>query len=274
MSLGVAVKGPEGIVLAADSRITLFAQFNTGNQLPVYFDNATKLFSFTNESHKHIGIVTYGQAVIGGRSAHSFLPELENVLISEFGDERQSTRDYADLIRKFFKQRWNEFLEHQQNTLIDQIPPMVFIVGGYDPGKPYSTVFRFSLPQDNELEERNPGDSNFGISWGGQLEYASRLLHGYDPRILKIIKETLAPSAKQMKLLESKLKQNVEMRVPYDVLPLQDCINLAILLIKTTISAQDLAIDVRGVGGLIELATITRSEGFSFVQKKNIKGEF
>lgn len=274
MSLGVAVKGPEGLVLAADSRITLFAQFDTGNQLPVYFDNATKLLSFTNENHKHIGIVTYGQAVIGGRSAHSFLPELENVLISEFGYKRQTTRDYADLIRRFFKQRWDKFLEHQEGTVRDQIPPMVFIVGGYDPGKPYGTVFRFSLPQDNDFEERNPGDSNFGITWGGQLEYASRLLHGYDPRVLNIIKDTFDPDAEQMKLLENNLKQNVEMRVPYDVLPLQDCINLAILLIRTTISAQDLAIDVRGVGGLIELATITRSDGFSFVQKKNVKGEF
>ena len=51
MSLGVAFKGPEGIVLAADSRVTLNTQIQipqapqglTSLLLPSAFDNATKL---------------------------------------------------------------------------------------------------------------------------------------------------------------------------------------------------------------------------------------
>ena len=45
MSLGIVVKVPEGLVLAAESRVTLGAQMNTpmGKQaIPVFFDNATK----------------------------------------------------------------------------------------------------------------------------------------------------------------------------------------------------------------------------------------
>ena len=73
MSLGVAIKGPEGIVLTADSRITLEAQREGGLPLPVNFDNATKLLSFS-KPHNFVGAVTYGAAVIGSRTAHSFLP--------------------------------------------------------------------------------------------------------------------------------------------------------------------------------------------------------
>ncbi len=47
MSLGVVIKGPEGIVLAADSRITLEAlQVGAQHPIVVNFDNATKLISF------------------------------------------------------------------------------------------------------------------------------------------------------------------------------------------------------------------------------------
>jgi len=45
MSLGIAFKGPEGIVLAADSRITLTTVLDNENNrmhLPATFDNGTK----------------------------------------------------------------------------------------------------------------------------------------------------------------------------------------------------------------------------------------
>lgn len=43
MCLGIVFKGPEGIVLAADSRVTLMAQVPGGPVVPATFDNTTKL---------------------------------------------------------------------------------------------------------------------------------------------------------------------------------------------------------------------------------------
>ena len=43
MSLAIAFKGPEGIVLAADSRVTLTGELPGGEIFTSYFDNATKL---------------------------------------------------------------------------------------------------------------------------------------------------------------------------------------------------------------------------------------
>ena len=64
MSLGVVVKGPEGIVLAADSRITISASGPVFPQpIQINFDNATKLLSFGN-IHTHVVAITYGEAVI------------------------------------------------------------------------------------------------------------------------------------------------------------------------------------------------------------------
>jgi hypothetical protein len=56
-------------------------------------------------------------------------------------------------------------------------------------------------------------------------------------------------------------------------LPLQDCVELATFLIRTTIIAQGLSVDLRGVGGPIDVAIITRTEGLQYIQQKNVHGE-
>ena len=50
-------------------------------------------------------------------------------------------------------------------------------------------------------------------------------------------------------------------------------IDLATFLIRSTILAQSVAIGVRGVGGPIDVAVITREKGLKFVQRKEIRGE-
>lgn len=86
MSLGIAFKGPEGIVLAADSRVTLMAQMQQPNVtapmlLPATYDNATKLLRV--KSQDYVGAVTYGVGAIGQaapRTVHSYIPEFEQEL--------------------------------------------------------------------------------------------------------------------------------------------------------------------------------------------------
>jgi len=61
MSLGIAFKGPEGIVLAADSRVTLTTQIEREGQtavLPSTFDNARKLLRI--DGQYFVGALTYG----------------------------------------------------------------------------------------------------------------------------------------------------------------------------------------------------------------------
>jgi hypothetical protein len=80
MTLAVAVKGPEGLVLAVDSRLTLAAIPAAGGQPVVsYFDNATKLTPI--DGQPHVGVVTYGNGAIGIGQPRSVLG-----FVSEFGD--------------------------------------------------------------------------------------------------------------------------------------------------------------------------------------------
>ena len=64
-----------------------------------------------------------------------------------------------------------------------------------------------------------------------------------------------------------------QMPAPIQAMALQDCVDLAIFFVRTTIAAQALTVGIRGCGGPIDVATITRDGGLSFVQQKQLRGE-
>ena len=272
MSLGVAIKGPEGIVLAADSRITLEAnQADSNVVIPVTFDNASKLLTFdrpdlgVNNPHRFVSAITYGTAVIGTqtndlRTAHSYIPEL----IDKLGGARKTTSAYASHISDFFSEQWAEKMPDSH-----QSQQMTFVVCGIDEGEAYGRVFLFEIPRRPTPVERNAEE--FGITWGGQLEFATRLLFGFDPKLPNMVEQSLGLDQNAIEKLHNALEP-LTMPVPYSVLPLQDCIDLATFLIKMTMQAQSLAIGVRGVGGPIDVATITRTEGLRFIRQKVSEG--
>jgi hypothetical protein len=269
MSLGVVIKGTDGIVLAADSRVSLEARRADLPQLPpiqVNFDNASKLLIFS-EPHDYVAAVTYGIAVIGRRTAYSFIPEFERDKLA--GEKsRLKIEKYAEKLSEFFMGLWKESMPSDY-----QGPGMTFIVGGYDPEEAYGKVFLFNIPSQGKPEERNPEEKEFGMTWGGQLEIASRLIHGFDPGLPGILKNALKLNDTQVEEFDRQAKLRLGFPIPYDVLPLQDCVDLAIFLIRSTMILQNLSIGIRGVGGPIDVGVITRTERFRFIQRKEIHGE-
>lgn len=270
MSLGIAFKGPEGIVLAADSRVTLTATKPQANQstliLPSTYDNATKLLRVKNQTH--VGAVTYGAGAIGRsepRTAHSYIPEFEQVL----GDSgRLSVQDFSSRLSQFFLEKWQE-----QQMPASPDSDMVFLVGGYDEDAPYGKVFEFFIPNNPTPAERHGGPGQFGLVWGGQRGYADRLIHGFDGRLPELTKAFLGLEDSKRDELRQYLNNQLQAPVPFAFLPLQDCVDLAIFLIRTTITMQQWLVDVRGVGGAIDVAVVTQTDGFYTIQKKGLTGE-
>ncbi len=67
--------------------------------------------------------------------------------------------------------------------------------------------------------------------------------------------------------------RKLQMNLAFQAMALQDCVDLALFFVRTTISAQQLSVDVRGCGGAIDVATITRRDGICYIQRKEIRGE-
>jgi hypothetical protein len=269
MSLGIAFKGPEGIVLAADSRVTLTAEMKRGKEkmmLPATYDNATKLLQLS--AIYNVGVVTYGIGAIGQkepRTAYSFLPELEKNLADK-KIVQPTVDEFAKQFSDFFMDQWNEKMPPKYSG-----PDMVFLIGGFDKDEAYGKVYRVTIPSNPTPEEQNA--NQFGVTWGGQLEYTNRLIKGFDPKLPVIAKNFLKLTDEQQVALEKHLEGALSTQIPYQFLPLQDCVNLSIFLIRTTIELQNWIVGVRGVGGAIDVATITRTAGFKPVQRKTITGQ-
>jgi len=277
MSLGIAFKGPEGIVLAADSRVTLTAQVQPIQAqlgqaqpqvllIPATYDNATKLLRVSEQDY--VGAVTYGLGALGQqepRTAHSFIPEFEEELKSA-GVARLSVKDFADRLSDFFMRQWRSVMP--QNY---QGPDMAFLVGGYDDGAPYGRVFELYIPSRPSPTEQNA--SGFGIVWGGQRQFTDRIIQGFDDQLPSIVLNHLNLPTSQEQALRDHLKSQLTARIPFAFLPLQDCVDLSMALIQITIAIQSWLVDVRGVGGAIDIATITRTKGFQPIQLKAIRVE-
>ena len=264
MSLAIAFKGGEGIVLAADSRITLTATKKTGNQTEVthaHYDNTTKLFR-TN-GNEHIGVATYGTGVIQDQNSHrtiqSYVPEFESQLTKR-NEKRLAVDQFASRLGKFFLNKW------KGAKMPEGGEPMIFLVGGYDKNMPHGKLYEISIPAFLEPKELNP--NAFGLTIGGQSDIVQRVLSGFDVNLLAYAQEILELSDDKRMTLEQGLRGRLAFGIPYQVLPLQDSVNMAILLIRTTIEFQNLSFGMRGVGGPIDVATITPVEGFSFVKRK------
>jgi hypothetical protein len=262
MSLGIVIKGPEGLVLAAESRVTLTATQAGDASLHVNYDNATKLLSFS-KPNASIGAVTYGQAAIGLRTAHSFAPEFEGGL----PHDRLTVLDFASRLSQFFLGQWQATMPADYAG-----PNMTFVVAGFNPDEPYGRVYSIDIPRNPAPVEQN-ATPDFGITWGGQRELVDRLVQGYDFRLPDIVASTLQLTPDQQAALLVAF-QPLQMALPLPAMPLQDCVDLALFFVRTTISAQRLTVGIRGCGGPIDVATITRREGLRFVQRKEIVGEY
>jgi hypothetical protein len=278
VSLGIMIKGSEGMVLAADSRVTLLTQFAPPHPpgtptpptmlLPATFDNATKVL--TAKGQDHVGAVTFGVGalipVTGPRTMHSFMPEFEKELeTAQTG--RLSVKEFAEKLSAFFLARWNQHVN--RSPLPGE--EINFLVGGYDEGAAYGRGFSFAIPNRPTPDEQNGGPGKFGITWGGQNDVASRLLNGYDVALFEFMQSAMNIPQPQIMQLKPQLDARLQAGIPYQFLPLQDCVDLATFLIKSTIEFQKFRTTVRGVGGHVDVATITR-EGFQFISKRKLIG--
>jgi hypothetical protein len=271
VSLAMAFKGSEGIVLAADSRVTITLQMSIpvpgGTAIPMAlnstYDNATKLLKVSGQ--EHVAAVTFGVGTIGfpePRTAHSFLPEFEATIAPT---QRLSVEEFAKQLGDFFLAQWNKTMPAGATG------PMVFIVGGYDENTAYGRIFEIQIPNTPAPVERHA--NSFGLQWGGQQEIMSRVLNGYDPSMIELIKNKYGLNDTQLTGLITDIQNASGAKIPYQFLPLQDCVDLCILMIRTTSQLLDYQTSIRGVGGAIDVATITRQDGFHYVQRKKIRGE-
>jgi hypothetical protein len=107
---------------------------------------------------------------------------------------------------------------------------------------------------------RKPDD--FGANWRGIDLPFTRLHLGFDPRML----EQVAKLGVDAGALQ-KIAQQFASPVLFDAMPIQDTIDFAKHILRTTISVVSFEIGVPSCGEPLQLAVILRRTGFEWVEE-------
>jgi hypothetical protein len=268
MSIAIVVKVSDGIVLASDSASSLFVSDQHGRKgiINVY-NHADKIFNLSKG--KPIGMIGCGFGGIGGTSISTLTKDLRNRFMTEnnsdwFLGEDYSMQDVAEKVRKyFFEEKYNP--EYHDAT---EKPPIFIFIAGYSAKTETPEVWQVQILDGNSPDPILLRDQNStGLNWGGETEAISRLIKSLSNDFPKVLKDMGVPD-NQIEPALKKISEKLEKPLVLPAMPIQDAIDLARFLVTLTIEFVRFSPGAPTVGGPIELATITKHEGFKWIQRK------
>ncbi len=120
-----------------------------------------------------------------------------------------------------------------------------------------------------EAPRRLRSPEECGLTWGGEPEAINRLALGFSGRLPAVLEKALAFDRNRMESLMAELQSALSAPLVIPSMPIQDAIDLAEFLVETTIRFSRFTPGAATVGGPIEVAAITKHEGFRWVRRKH-----
>lgn len=279
MSIAVIIGVHDGVVLAADSASTLTlggaqpgVPAGVVGVLNVY-DNANKIFNLYKG--RPLGCVTFGSGSIGNASISTLLKDLRAKLTANelgFSPDRYTIKQVAEIVASFLGDECKRVSDLALRRNIN----VGFLLGGYSSNEPLGESWSVEITNGepgNPVELRKKHDP--GISWGGMGEVLSRIVLGYSPSLLQVLSQTLrGPQgqflpAQMIQTLTPVLNATLQAPIVFAPMPIQDAIDLARFLVHSAVMFSRFTPGPQMVGGLIEIAAITKHEGFKWISRKH-----
>jgi hypothetical protein len=257
----VALALSDGLVLAADSRLTLTFAGTTKPEYKIASDSASKLFGVGN-----VGIAFYGEAFILERNISSFVSEFDASL-------KESKPSGIDETAKLFAAFFSKYYD-QHNKATKQSPNIGFILAGYT-NDGYGKLIELTYPEKRDPQELpNSTRKNQGAIWRGQIDVITRLIKGFDPAIGSLATFAGLEQPKQQAFVQE--LTGLQYHIPFAYLMLQDGIDLALMLVQTTVDIQRFSFGmlssvgaIPGVGGAVDVIAITPT-GLTWIRRKSL----
>jgi|GEM_PF-1222043 len=272
MTIAVACNLADGLIIGADSAVTVQGAVNTpqGRQegiLKVYND-AEKVFSFYSLP---VGIVTYGLSLLKQRTIQSYIRQFEHEHTVKDVLEWKLEK-IANEIWTFFNDKYRESfasaLEEKHQKGFDEIPTndrpgIGFMIGGYSPGEYLSELWEVNVHSQTSEEGvhvlRSPG--TFGSNWRGEIEGVRRLHKGFSfqhldaviSNILDFYNVEMQPEL--LKKIQT-IVNEAEYQIPWDGMPLQEGIDYVKFCLDIMINQTKFVIGAPTCGGNVRLAVI------------------
>lgn len=264
MTVAVMVKVFDGIVLAADSATTL--QLPSGGAQ--VYNHANKVFHL--HRRKPVGAITWGQGQIGAASISTLAKDLRRRFMGldpnhpdwKLEDDYTVEAVAERLVEMMFDELYSSLYAGQSPGAIG------FLVAGYSGFEEQAEAWLVVLADPAQRPTPQLAAPQDIAGWAAYAQPAAtqRLFNGYDQQVVAAITSLVPPSEHPalVAALESAHRQPV-----FESMPFQDAINLAKFLVDVTIGYTRYLLGPDTVGGQVELAGISRHEGFKWVMRKH-----
>lgn len=269
MTIAVTVKVHDGLVLAADSASTVIGP--DGVTVITVYNHANKLFNL----YKGLPIagMTWGAGSIGKASISTLAKDLRRRLMGadpahsdwKLDPENYSMESVAKRAREFlYEELYVPAFEKQATK-----PAMGFAVAGYSSASDLAEEWRIDIKGDGSCAEPievRPKDGT-GMSWNGEPEAITRLVMGHGVGLPQALADLGVPKGQIAQAV-----QQIQARLRADLIlppmPIQDAIDVAEFLVHTTVMFSRFTPGAPTVGGPIEIAAVTKHEGFRWIKRK------
>jgi hypothetical protein len=189
----------------------------------------------------------------------------------EFDPDHYTIKQVAEILARFLSDECNKVPDQAVRRNVN----MGFLLGGYSSGEAFGESWSVELKNGvagSPVELRKKHDC--GISWGGQGEVLSRIVLGYSPALFQILAQTgrgpqgpLKPD--QMAQTLGPALASLQAPIVFAPMPIQDAIDLARFLVHSAVMFSRFAPGPQMVGGMVEIAAITKHEGFRWISRKH-----
>ncbi len=272
MSVAIVMNVHDGVILAADSASTLILGMGVptpGGPSPLQvanvYNNANKIANL----HKHlpIGCVTFGSGSIGSASISTLLKDFRKKIT-----EGKASFDASNYTIGGVAKSLSEFLalECQKLSPTEPQPTLGIFLGGYSSDAPLGERWAINFMNGKPgPPSRLHQPQEVGINWGGEGgEAISRIVLGHSASLLDILK-TLLKTPQLADEVMTGVTPRLQAALIFAPMPIQDAIDLAEFLVHTAIQFSRFLPGPQVVGGPIEIAAITKHEGFKWIQRKH-----
>src|SRR5579862_5918648 len=275
MSVAVIMNVHDGLILAADSASTLVV--GVGGPQPGTLKLATVANVYNNANKianlykgQPIGCVTFGAGSIGNASISTLLKDFRDKITQDkryFDVEKYTMEDVAKKLGEFLMS------ECEKLPNAGPRPTLGIFLAGYSTGMSLGERCSLNIENGNAQPPVRPHHpEEVGINWGGEGgEAISRLILGYGGRLPEILRAVVKPPQAADQVLSALVPQ-LQAPVIFAPMPIQDAIDLAEFLVHTAIHFSRFTPGPQVVGGPIEVAAITKHEGFKWIQRKRYYG--
>lgn len=290
MTIAVAINCLEGLVLAADSALTTsFLKPDSQPikpddwpeewwpQFPPAFDhiiynNGNKIMNL--RKGLPIGAMAWGNWIVGNKTTTSTFKDLRERFSAPAKAHQawkinKANFKIADVASRTFEYFHGECIGSAKKAGQTHGFEMGILVGGFGTGDELAELYVIRV--DNEGQSSGPEriPDQMTMTWDGEPEAIMRLVLGFSSVLPSLIEAEFNLDPEQVGVFMKNLQSSTQSNLFFHHMPIKDAIDLSEFLVDLSERYSRFTPGPVSVGGPIEVAAITRHEGFKWIRRKH-----